>query len=387
MTTVHPENQNHSSSQRDRMRRPGTNNNRKPLQRRDTGYRIGSGGSRRQSASRNINPRVIVVGVVGLLLLISILFGITSCVRGCSGNAQPKEEPKQEEKVNPDDSRVAYGVPSDVTSRISAVLDRNEAFAEIAERADKYSDVRMIDLAINEPEAINFVNHFPDADTSTKPFDGQVVRGEYPQLYTFDERWGYAVYADGIMGITGSGPVALSMASMGLSGKTTYEPTVVAQAISAANAATGATGMDDSFLTSHGNDAGVVATAIESLSDGISAAVNEKAPVIVKLKASSPIGNSAAHWVLVTGANEDGTLKVSDPTSAKASALPWPTNTVAVSADSAYSLAAAAGTTGVNPDGTTATDGTTTDGTTTDGTTTDGTTSELETEETDESLV
>ena len=372
------------------MRR--SSDNRRPLQRRDTGYRIGGNGSRRQSASRNINPRVIVVGVVGLLLLISLLFGITSCVKGCSGNTKPKEEPKQEEKVNPDDSRVAYGVPSDLTAKISAVLDRNETFAQIAERADKYSDARMIDLAIAEPEAIDFVAGFPDSDGSTKPYDGQVTRGEYPKLYTFDEHWGYAVYADGVMGITGSGPVSLSMASMGLSGKTTYEPTVVAQAVTAANAATGATGMDDSFLTSHGSDAGVVATAIEGIADGgIATAAGENQPVIVKLKSSSPIGNGSAHWILVTGANPDGTLNISDPTSAIASAQPWAAGAIATAADSAYSLAAAAGTTGINPDATnpdgTPVDGTSADGTTTDGTTTDGTPTDLETTEVEESTV
>ena len=195
---------------------------RKPLQGRDTGYRVGS--SRRQNSSRSINPRIIIVGVVGLLLLIAIVFGISSCVRGCSNQGKKDSAKEQEQQVNPDDERVAFGVSSDVTAKLGAVLDRNEAFEKIAKSADKITDERLIDLAIAEPDAIEFVAGSVKANGSSQPYGEVVTQGTYPQLYTFDTRWGYLPYADGIMGVTGSGPVALSMAAMGLTGKNTYDP-------------------------------------------------------------------------------------------------------------------------------------------------------------------
>lgn len=348
MATVRSNNRKRSSApSRQRSRSKRNNEGRRPLQERDTGYRVGS--SRRQTFSRGINPRLIIVGVVGLLLMIALIFGISSCVRGCSNKTATKKGSEQkEQKVNPDDERVAYGVTSEVTSKLSAVLDRNETFAKIAKTANKITDERLIDLAIAEPEAIDFVAGFPKADGSTKPYDGTVTQGEYPKLFTFDERWGYATYADGVIGVTGSGPLSLSMASMGLSGKTTYDPATIAQAVTAANLASGSTGMDDSFLTNHSSDAGVSSTTVEVSSDGLYNALAEEHPVVIKLKADSGIGLSGAHWALITQLNSDNSIQVYDPTSAIASARPWSLGTIASRIDSAYSLSSAAGTTGVS---------------------------------------
>ena len=325
-------------------RRSSSSNGRKPLQGRDTGYRVGS--SRRQSSSRSINPRIIIVGVVGVLLIIALIFGVTSCVKGCSARNTKKDEAK-EVKVNPEDKRVAYGVSAEETDRLAVVLDRNEAFASIAKNADKITDERLIDLAIAEPEAIEFVAGSVKADGSTQPYDAAVPQGEYPKLYTFDPRWGYASYADGIVGSTGSGPVALSIASMGLSGKTTYDPATIAQAVTSAKLASGTTGMDDSFLTNHASEAGLVATSVEASSDGIYIPLAEDGvPVVIKLKSDSGIGSNNAHWAVVISLNSDNSITVYDPTSAIATSHTWSLGAVASKTDTAYSVTAAAGTAG-----------------------------------------
>ena len=309
---------------------------RKPLQGRDTGYRVGS--SRRQNSSRSINPRIIIVGVVGLLLLIAIVFGISSCVRGCSNQGKKDSAKEQEQQVNPDDERVAFGVSSDVTAKLGAVLDRNEAFEKIAKSADKITDERLIDLAIAEPDAIEFVAGSVKANGSSQPYGEVVTQGTYPQLYTFDTRWGYLPYADGIMGVTGSGPVALSMAAMGLTGKNTYDPATIAQAVTAANLASGTTGMDDSFLSNHASDAGVEATSIEASSDGLYSGISDETPVLIKLKADSGIGSASAHWALITSLNSDNSVTVYDPTSALATSHSWSLGAVSSRTDTAYTL-------------------------------------------------
>lgn len=325
-------------------RRSSGSNGRKPLQGRDTGYRVGS--SRRQSTSRSINPRLIIVGVVGILLIIALIFGISSCVKGCSARNTKKDEAK-EVKVNPEDKRVAYGVAAEETKRLAEVLDRNEAFADIAKNADKITDERLIDLAITEPDAIEFVAGSVKADGSTQPFDEAVTKGEFPKLYTFDPRWGYASYADGIVGSTGSGPVALSIASMGLSGKTTYDPATIAQAVTSAKLDNGTTGMDDSFLTNHASDAGLTATSIEASSDGIYIPLAEDGtPVVIKLKSDSGIGSNNAHWAVIISLNSDNSISVYDPTSVIATSRTWSLGAVASKTDTAYSVNAAADTAG-----------------------------------------
>ena len=336
----HQRNASRSSSRSRQTHR--SSDGRRPLQGRDTGYRVGS--SRRQSPQRGINPRIIIAGVAALLLLIALIFGISSCVKGCSRNSKKQAE-TQEQKVNPDDKRVAYGVSSEETAKLSEILDRNETFAKIAKNANKISDERLIDLAIAEPAAIDFVAGSIKADGSSQPYGDNVTQGEYPKLYTFDPRWGYLPYSDGIVGVAGSGPVALSMGAMGLTGNSAYDPATLAQAVAAANLASGSAGMDDSFVTNHGSEAGVTATSIEVSSDGLYLALSESQPVLVKIKADSGIGTSYAHWALVAQLNSDNSINVYDPTSVEASSHSWSLGAIANRCDTAFSLTAASGST------------------------------------------
>ena len=331
------------SSRQSNARRRSNNasNNRRPLQDRDTGYRIGS--NRRQK-SRSVNPRLIIVGVVGILLIIALVFGISSCVRGCSKSRSTKKTTEVEEKVNPVDARVAYGVSADETNKLTTVLDRNEAFDTIAKNANKITDVRLIDLAISEPEAVAFVAGSIKADGSTQPYTEVVSQGDYPTLYTFDARWGYAAYGEGSVGSLGSGPVALSMASMGLSGKNTYDPSVIAQAVVAAKLDTGTTGMDDAFVSNHGTEAGVSVTSLEASSDGMYGYIAEGQPVLIKLKADSGVGSSNAHWALIVAINSDNSITLHDPTSVYATEHPWSLGALSSRTDTAYALTAAEGT-------------------------------------------
>lgn len=346
MATSSPNNRRRPSGTPQRRRTRGSqqrrpNGERKPLQGRDTGYRVGS--SRRQRTSRSVNPRVIVVGIIGILLIIGIVFGITSCVRGCS-KRDKKQSQTEEVKVNAIDKRVAYGVSADETAKIGAVLDRNETFSQIAKNADKITDSRIIDLAINEPEAIDFVAGYLKSDGSTEAFGETVRQGEFPMLFTFDERWGYAPYADSILGVTGSGPVALSMAVMGVTGDTSHDPASIAKTVSKASLDSGATGMEDSFITNHAADYGVSITSIEATSDGIYTPIAEAQPVLIKLKENSGIGTTDAHWALITSINADNSITVFDPTSTEDSSHSWSLGAVSGRTDAAYSVTVASST-------------------------------------------
>lgn len=324
-----------SSSSRKKSRSSSSSSGRKPLQTRDTGYRVGS--SRRQKSSRDINPRLIIIGVVGILMVIALIFGISSCVRGCK-NTRQTQKTEQEVKVNPADKRVAFGVSSEETAKIAEVLDRNEAFEKIAKNADKITDERLIDLAIAEPDAIPFVAGSLSADGTSQAYDESLPSGEIPLLYTYDTRWGYIDYADGILGVTGSGPTALSMAAMGLTGKNTYDPASVAASITSSNLATGTTGMDDSYVSGHASDVGLTATGVEASSDGIYNPISEGQPVIIKLKSDSGVGSATAHWALVIGVNPDNSVTVYDPTSSYASTHSWSLGAISSRTDTAYAL-------------------------------------------------
>ena len=52
--------------------------------------------------------------------------------------------------------------------------------------------------------------------------------GTVPLLMQWDERWGYESYGSGLIGWTGCGPTCLSMAAVGLTGDTGWNPAKVA---------------------------------------------------------------------------------------------------------------------------------------------------------------
>ena len=280
---------------------------------------------------------LLIAGALVILLL--MIFAISSCVRSCStprnaGSAATSSD------VNTQDARVAVGASADVTSRLTPALDNADALTRIAKHADDYTDTRMIDLAVNEPAALSFVANYPGADKTSSEYTDSVTKGTYPVLYDWDSRWGYIDYADGALGVTGSGPTTLAMAYMGLTGKTDQTPATIANTITDAGANSGESGMKTDFFENGISRVGLASVAYSSTEDDLYTAISNGTPVAALLKANTL--TSSAHWVLITGYAEDDSLIVYDPTSATASSHTWDAGTIAASSDSLFALSATA---------------------------------------------
>ena len=117
--------------------------------------------------------------------------------------------------VNEIDSRVAAGVSEDLTQEFADALNRNDKLSWIAANADQYSDTSMLELALNEPASIDFVAAYPSSDKTAELYGDSVTAGSAPLLYDWDTRWGNVDYAGSALGVTGSGPTALSMTRNG----------------------------------------------------------------------------------------------------------------------------------------------------------------------------
>ena len=214
------------------------------LTRPDTGYTLHSRRVHHESPSGAIKtllqPRVLILLAIGIIVILVLIFGISSCVKKNSeANNQPVEDAKPK---NEQDERVAAGVSAAMTSKFAEALDNADYLAQIAEHANEYEDERLLTLALNEPKAVEFVAKYPSSDKSSKPYTDSVKRGEVPTLYDWDSRWGGVTYGKGPLAITGSGPTTLAMAYMGLTGKTDYSPSEIAQQASKSNYADGDTG-------------------------------------------------------------------------------------------------------------------------------------------------
>lgn len=323
----------------------------------DTGYTLHSHrvnyNRRGATMGERLNGRVLVLIVLVIVVIVVLVAGIASCVSNNASSTANTQQDTQEEEQKP---RVASGISSDLTQEFNTVLDRNDQLAQIAQNADQYDDERLLRLALREPEAISFVANYLTADKSGSSYGDTVTKGQVPLLYDWDARWGYVSYGDGCIGVTGSGPTTIAMAYMGLTGKSDQTPATIAQSTSSSssssNSSSSSTSSDSSTTTSSNGSSssssgtstasdsadsiiqmmanvGLSATQYDSSSSTLEACLSESSVAAVYLNDNGLEQDSDAHWALVVGTNDDGTLNVFDPTSTEVSTRTWDSSTVA----------------------------------------------------------
>lgn len=292
---------------------------------------------KRQSFIYRINSRTRTYIVIGLAIIAALLmvFIVSSCVRGCTNEATSAVE------TNSVDSRVAVGTSEELTKALAAQLDQNKNLAWIAEHADRYNDKSLIELALAHPEAIDFVANYPDSDGKAKTYDDSLTKGTAPQFYTWDSRWGSVSYAGSVIATKGSGPTALSMAYMGLTGKNNWTPADIAGAVETAKATDTDSGMNRSFLEKNLANLGLTAESYNISADNITTLLDAETFLLVEVKGSK-LSSDGAHWILVTSKNDDGTVNVHDPLSPEVSSRPWAAETIANAANTLYTVTAKA---------------------------------------------
>ena len=292
--------------------------------------RFGRNSSMNRLFGGNLQGVLLIVAAIAILVV--IILGISSCVHGCSSKQETPE-------VNENDSRVAAGVSADLTQQFTTALDRDEQLSWIAANADKYSDTAMLELALNEPAAIDFVASYPASDKTAELYGDSVTAGSAPQLYDWDKRWGNVDYAGSALGVTGSGPTALSMAYMGITGSTDKTAADIAGLVTSNGLATGDSYMDGGFLENHAADLNLTCKTYEPSADNLLTVLDAGTYIMIEAKAGTL--TSETHWVLLVTENSDTSVVVYDPTSTEVSSVSWTASKLASSCSTLYSLTSA----------------------------------------------
>ncbi len=310
--------------------RSGSGNGGYPLKSRNINFT-----GRRGLGRAGVDRRIFLVGAVALVLVIILVLAVSSCVRGCSSDGTQK----QAEFQNQVDSRVAAGVSDDLSKDFKAALDRNEKLSQIAANADKYTDQQLLELALSQPEAIDFVASYPDAEKSGQAYSDAARKGTAPTLYDWDTRWGAIDYGGHALALTGSGPTCISMAYMGLTGSNDKTPADVAALVTADGLATGDSSMSADAVEKIAGGLGLAAKSYTSSRQTLLDVLDAGTYILAEVRAGSL--TDEAHWVLVTTENENGTVLVHDPTSPEATARAWDPATITSACDSFYGLSQA----------------------------------------------
>lgn len=298
-----------------------------PLKSRSINFQPGRG------RMRTSDRRLLILGALAIVLVILVVVGISSCVRSCSS------EPQQTTEVNSVDARVAVGVPEELTRRFAEELDVNEALSQIAARANEYDDQGLLELALEQRDAVEFVAAYPDAEKVGRPYEDSVSAGTAPQLYCWDSRWGNVEYAGHALALSGSGPTVLSMAYMGLTDSSDKTPADIAALAAEASLDTGDSLMSADFVSSAAESLGLTYASYSSNVDNLSHFLDTGTYLVIEAKAGTL--SDDAHWVLLVSENGDGTVNVYDPTSPDVSSRTWTPDTLAAACDTLYVLSTA----------------------------------------------
>lgn len=293
------------------------------LRNRDTGLNLGQRPRTIRIGNTRYDARRLGMLVAAIVVLILLLVLISSCVRGCS-----KTETVQATTEAATKEVIASNISADMTKKLQARLDQDKQMEKIASQADQYADDSIIQLALDEPLAIDFVANLPSANKSASSYTDALTKGTVPQLYNWDTRWGYVSYAGLPLGVSGSGPTSLAMAYMGLTGKNDKSPADMASLASNAGYATGDAYTSKDFFSKQAASLGLTCEIVSPSSDEITGSLKNAHPVICLVAADTL--TAAEHYVVCASVNEDGTVNVYDPTSSSVTGRAWSPSVIAL---------------------------------------------------------
>ena len=191
---------------------------------------------------------------------------------------------------------------------------------EVVAHKDQYPE-ELIELLENNAETADFVLGYPEKkDTAPAETIGDVTQGEIPLLPQWDERWGYAYYADDMIAVNGCGPTAIAMVAAGLTGDNTVTPYKVAQFSAGNGYYAGDSGTSWSLMTEGAQQFGIYGEEMGLSEDEVFSALENGHPIICSMRPGD--FTTTGHFIVLTGI-EDGKIQVNDPNSRVRSEKLW----------------------------------------------------------------
>ena len=196
----------------------------------------------------------------------------------------------------------------------------NPKVREIMANKDRYPE-QLIELLQNNEETVDFVFDYPEKkDTAPADTVGEVVQGQVPLLLQWDERWGYAFYADDMIAVNGCGPTAIAMVAAGLTGDNTVTPYKVAQFSAGNGYYAGDSGTSWTLMTDGAQQFGIYGEEMGLSEDEVFSALENGHPIICSMRPGD--FTTTGHFIVLTGI-EDGKIRVNDPNSRVRSERLW----------------------------------------------------------------
>ena len=181
----------------------------------------------------------------------------------------------------------------------------------------------LLELLELNPEAEQFVlGYFQNKDKHPEiDLSGEVTKGIIPLFLQWDERWGYETYGSDMIAITGCGPTCLSMVLCGLSGDTQWDPLTMARYAEREGYSVKGAGTAWDLMSMGAEDLGLTTQDIIFDGDHILAWLAGGNPIICAMRPGD--FTTTGHFIVLSGVDEYGKVKVCDPNSRNNSEKTW----------------------------------------------------------------
>ena len=178
----------------------------------------------------------------------------------------------------------------------------------------------LVELLERNPETEEFVLNYPfrqEEKINLREFDrSQGV----PLMMQWDTRWGYIEYGSDVVGITGCGPLCLSMVGYYLTGDSRFSPDRVVEFALENGYNVKGSGSSWTLISEGGVKLGLDVTEISLVKQRILDNLEAGNPIICVMGAGD--FTTTGHFIVLVG-QEDGLLRVNDPNSKANSEKLW----------------------------------------------------------------
>lgn len=186
----------------------------------------------------------------------------------------------------------------------------------------------LIELYEKNPETADFVSGYAENAGIHREIDvsGEIKEGEIPLFLQWDKRWGYETYGSNFMALNGCGPTSLSMVCCGLTQDETWNPYALAQKAEQEGYYVDGSGSSWNMMTDLAAEIGLVSHSVSFDEEHILGELESGRPIICVM--GPGYFTTTGHFLVLTGVEKNGKIRIHDPNSKKNSDKAWDVETI-----------------------------------------------------------
>ncbi len=290
----------------------------------------------------------IVKIIVILLLVFGSFFVIKSIFDKKVNNNEKVNEPEinNDEEINNNDEEIEDNTPKSyddvsvlryydeeffsnkdenkdvkpfILKRLKEFSKLDKRINQIINNYDEYPEKLLMSLSMNR-ELTSFVLDYPNKKGKVYSDNIGSFSEKIPELFQWDERWGYGDYGTSNIAISGCGPTSLAMVIAALKKDNSITPYEVAKLAEEKGYYVENSGTTWDLIREGAKDYGLKVNELPLSESSMKNALNNNHYIICNLRKGDFTING--HYIVIAKV-EDGKFKVNDPNSKERSSILW----------------------------------------------------------------